>query len=215
MIKECWEKTCGNKCPWYNPYTPRGVRKVVLPDGHTGPVFCSYECGAYYGIGGIKKWNIIPFYGHTKLYGFLSNWYSSPIDFAGWIYNNVEQFTMAYKATMFYDEETFRKIMKAKHPKQYKALGREVRNYNEESWSLNRFNIVKQGIRLKFEQNPLLKEQLLKTGGQLLVEASPTDAIWGIALAIDDPNVMYPHLWKGKNLLGNALMEVRHEFLLA
>ncbi|MEL7231218.1 MAG: NADAR domain-containing protein, partial [Pseudomonadota bacterium] len=41
------------------------------------------------------------------------------------------------------------------------------------------------------------------------VEASPVDRIWGIGLAADDPDLENPYLWKGQNLLGFALMEVR------
>lgn len=41
------------------------------------------------------------------------------------------------------------------------------------------------------------------------MEASPYDAIWGIKMAADDKNIENPLMWKGENLLGFALMEVR------
>jgi predicted NAD-dependent protein-ADP-ribosyltransferase YbiA (DUF1768 family) len=44
---------------------------------------------------------------------------------------------------------------------------------------------------------------------EILVEASPDDRIWWIGLAADNPNIENPHCWKGSNLLGFALMEVR------
>lgn len=50
---------------------------------------------------------------------------------------------------------------------------------------------------------------MLGTGQRVLVEASPVDSIWGVGLAADDEAVLNPLLWKGKNLLGFALMEVR------
>jgi ribA/ribD-fused uncharacterized protein len=43
----------------------------------------------------------------------------------------------------------------------------------------------------------------------VLVEASPVDRIWGIGLAGDDPRAEHPDQWRGLNLLGFALMEVR------
>jgi ribA/ribD-fused uncharacterized protein len=44
-----------------------------------------------------------------------------------------------------------------------------------------------------------------------LVEASPVDAVWGIAMAENNPEVHNPESWKGENLLGYALMEVRNQ----
>lgn len=61
----------------------------------------------------------------------------------------------------------------------------------------------------KFGQNPELKEFLLGTGHQVLVEASPYDNIWGVKLGPNDPCIPDPHNWRGKNLLGFALMTAR------
>ena len=49
------------------------------------------------------------------------------------------------------------------------------------------------------------------TGGRVLVEASPRDRIWGIGLAAGDEQALSPERWPGLNLLGFALMEVRHQ----
>jgi ribA/ribD-fused uncharacterized protein len=59
-------------------------------------------------------------------------------------------------------------------------------------------------------QHPDLREFLLGTGDRVLVEASPQDRIWGIGLAADDERASVPEQWLGLNLLGFALMEVRH-----
>ena len=56
-----------------------------------------------------------------------------------------------------------------------------------------------------------LREFLLSTGDSVLVEASPYDAIWGIRLAASSPEAQDPMKWRGQNLLGFALMEVRDE----
>jgi ribA/ribD-fused uncharacterized protein len=63
----------------------------------------------------------------------------------------------------------------------------------------------------KFTQHPDLKTFLLNTGEKVLVEASPVDAVWGIAMAENNPEVHNPESWKGENLLGYALMEVRNQ----
>ena len=54
---------------------------------------------------------------------------------------------------------------------------------------------------------------MLNTGNRVLVEASPVDPIWGIGLAADFRGIENPDNWKGLNLLGFVLMEVR-DFLL-
>lgn len=61
----------------------------------------------------------------------------------------------------------------------------------------------------KFSQNASLKEFLLSTGDSILTEGSPSDCIWGIGRVKSDPLSQDPSSWKGTNLLGFALMEVR------
>jgi ribA/ribD-fused uncharacterized protein len=101
------------------------------------------------------------------------------------------------------------KIINASNPGEEKLLGREVNGFDDSVWVRSRFEIVVQGNRLKFEQNPDIKEFLINTGDRVLVEASPVDNIWGVGLAADNQNVENPKLWRGLNLLGFALMEVR------
>ena len=75
----------------------------------------------------------------------------------------------------------------------------------------HRFDIVVKGNLLKFSQNEHLKEFLVNTGNRILVEASPTDRIWGIGMQQGEPGIEAPKKWNGLNLLGFALMEVRDE----
>lgn len=67
------------------------------------------------------------------------------------------------------------------------------------------------GLLAKFSQNDYLKNLLLGTDDAILAECSPYDRIWGIGLAIDDPRVQDPSMWRGENLLGRMLMDVRHQ----
>ena len=71
------------------------------------------------------------------------------------------------------------------------------------------------GNRAKFTQNEELKTQLLATAGTTLVEASPYDKIWGIGLAATDPRAEDPTQWKGLNLLGKILTQLREELTVA
>jgi len=62
---------------------------------------------------------------------------------------------------------------------------------------------------LQFSQNSYLKTILLETAGTVLAEASPNDTKWGIGYPADDPRAKRRKLWRGTNLLGQVLMEVR------
>ncbi len=117
---------------------------------------------------------------------------------------------MASKARLFGDTATLERILGASHPKQAKDLGRSVADFDEEVWLSQRFDLVVAGNLAKFSQHPSLAEFLLGTGQRLLVEASPVDRIWGIGLAADSPDAQRPEHWRGLNLLGFALMQVRH-----
>jgi len=139
----------------------------------------------------------------------LSQWWPSAFTIDGVTYRSSEHWMMAHKARLFEDEETAAKIISAETPNAAKALGREVRDFNEQIWSARRFDIVAEGSVAKFSQHPQLREYLLSTDQQVLVEASPLDRVWGIGLAADDARARQPSAWPGLNLLGFALMKAR------
>jgi len=141
----------------------------------------------------------------------FSQWWLSSFEVDKVTYKTAEHWMMAKKAELFNDKEVLEKIIKANSPAEAKKLGREVKNYDDKLWLANRYEIVKQGNYHKFSQNIDLKMFLLNTKDRVLVEASPVDPIWGIGMASDHKDVMNPEKWKGLNLLGFALMEVRDE----
>lgn len=141
----------------------------------------------------------------------FSQWWLSSFEVDKVIYKTAEHWMMAKKAELFKDNEVLAKIIKANSPAEAKKLGREVRNYDDKLWLANRYEIVKQGNYYKFSQNPDLKKFLINTNERVLVEASPVDPIWGIGMASDHKDIINPEKWKGLNLLGFALMEVRDE----
>ncbi|MBB4801088.1 ribA/ribD-fused uncharacterized protein [Flavobacterium nitrogenifigens] len=141
----------------------------------------------------------------------FSQWWLSAFEVDGVLCKTAEHWMMAKKALLFEDYEILEKIIASDSPAEAKKLGREVRNYDDQLWLANRFEIVKQGNLHKFSQNPDLKAFLLSTKDRVLVEASPVDPIWGIGMASDHTHAAIPEKWKGLNLLGFALMEVRDE----
>jgi hypothetical protein len=111
--------------------------------------------------------------------GCLSQWWPQTFTVDGVAYPSAEHFMMAAKARLFGDEETARQILAAAHPGQAKALGRQVRGFDEEEWAGKRFDLVVTGNLAKFGQHLHLREFLVGTGKRVLVEASPLDRVWG------------------------------------
>lgn len=162
----------------------------------------------------------IYFYGHNDNLGYMSNFYettftdnSDP--------NNVltfcctEQYLMYHKCLTFNDncesnKALLNQIMGETSPYKIKKFGRQVKNYDDDVWNAIRYNVMLNGIRLKFNQNNVIKQKLIQTGNKVLYEASPTDKIWGIGFTANDAIGRDKTLF-GRNLLGKALMEIRSE----
>ncbi|MCG9536605.1 NADAR family protein [Providencia huaxiensis] len=163
-----------------------------------------------------KKFKYVFFWGHQAKQNQItkscfSQWYPSPFIVNNHRFASAEHFMMAEKARLFGDLETLDKIIYAPNPGAAKAFGREVRGFKQDVWDENRFAIVVTANMAKFSQNKELGQFLLSTNERVLVEASPVDKIWGIGLAEDAENIENPLTWKGLNLLGFALMDVRSQ----
>ena len=162
---------------------------------------------------------------HVLFWGeWPSNWY--PAEFKVKVLNdgkieeilqfyNSEQYFMWVKARTFNDKETAEKILKTKDPKKAKALGREVKNYDDEIWNKMRYKVMVDANKLKYSQNDELKELITSDEfkGKHYCEASPIDCIWGCGYGENDPMADDEDKWRGQNLLGKALDETR-EWLL-
>jgi ribA/ribD-fused uncharacterized protein len=141
----------------------------------------------------------------------FSQFWVAPFKVDGLIYPTAEHWTMAGKAKLFGDEVALKVILGANSPAAAKKEGRIVKNFVSEVWDKHKFEIVVAGNYHKFSQHEQMKEFLLATEDKVLVEASPRDRIWGIGMGSDNPAAGNPAKWKGENLLGFALMEVREK----
>jgi ribA/ribD-fused uncharacterized protein len=163
----------------------------------------------------------------------FSQWYLDKngfIDENGIKYYSREQYMMYQKAKLFNDKIIMEKVLDTiddqiidilnnkKTKKDYeqmisklmgdiKSFGKDVKKFNQKTWDIKKYDIVKNGNYLHFNQNKEMKEILLKTDDKQIVEASSKDNIWGIGY--DESNALdhYDH-W-GENLLGKAIMETR------
>ena len=170
----------------------------------------------------IQTEDAIYFFRENETFGFLSNFYPSSfeeslnypdnIEDRHLSFNCTEQYFM-YRKLMTFDHKNMvllREIMHETDPKKIKSSGRKVKNFNQYIWDQNKFEIMYDGLKLKFSQNKDLLQQLIDTGDKTLYEASPYDKIWGIGFdakrAIGaDKNYF------GQNLLGKCLMKIRND----
>ena len=65
------------------------------------------------------------------------------------------------------------------------------------------------GLLAKFSQHDDLRQKLLGTGDAYLVECARSDRRWACGIGLYDDDRRDINRWKGKNILGFALMEVR------
>lgn len=153
---------------------------------------------------------------HIYFWGsWLSNFYECPIEIRHnhdfYMLNSSEQLFMLKKAEHFGDTEIFNQLLTSPvmSPKDAKALGRKVKNFDNKEWNKVKYQCMFEALCEKFEQHNELANKLILTGERVLVEASPVDKIWGVGLHYNDPLILDDINWKGENLLGKALMQVR------
>lgn len=144
---------------------------------------------------------------------YMSNFYPAKFVVDGIQYNCSEQYFMKKKQEMFdpTNIDLANQILNETDPKKIKKYGRQVNNFDNNVWDEHRYEIMKQGVYEKFKQNENIKRLLQSTGTKTLVEASPNDRIWGIGLGEVKARVTHPSKWRGTNLLGKVLMEVRNQ----
>lgn len=132
------------------------------------------------------------------MYGFLSNMHNCPVIYDGIEYTSSEAAFQAQK-TKDIDERVKISSMSGSDSKRY------IRTIPiREDWDDVRLSVMEDVCRAKFDQNPSLKEMLLYTDGQELIEGNTWgDRYWGV------------YRNDGENHLGKILMKLREEYLAA
>lgn len=166
-----------------------------------------------------KKWKTVETDTHVFfLSGPFSQWHASTFqrslepDGPLVTFNRAEQWMMASKAMLFGDLDALEQIMASNDPSRQKELGKRVKPFEQAKWDARAFEIVVGGNISKFYQNPPLRDYLIATDSKILVEGNKHDTVWAVGLSWDDPLIFDPANWRGKNLLGQALMQVRDFF---
>jgi len=170
-------------------------------------------------------------------YGFLANDYSIRFNYKGVEYLTADHALAAEAARYFGDmiavdrimaksspqtaRTEARKVMAAYTPKAASGGGaggtlapeteaeRTVKAQKLEAWNKIRPQTLMGVLLAKFRSSPAVQRLLLDTGDAELAYAEARDSEDGIGLAITDPRAGIKEKWRGKNLLGETLMNVR------
>jgi hypothetical protein len=131
------------------------------------------------------------FYGD---YGFLSNFWLTPVVFDGEVYPSSEH---AFQAAKSLDKSERKKIRECETPGKAKRMGARVALRSD--WETIKDGVMLDLIREKFKDKDL-RDRLIATGTNELIEGNNwNDTYWGVCNSI------------GKNMLGKLLMQVRNE----
>ena len=166
-------------------------------------------------VRGGARFDYLLFWGHTPRSAgavdksCLSQWFPAAFSVDGMRYATAEHWMMAGKARLFGDDDALAEILAAPDPAGAKAIGRRVRGFDAGTWGASCFDLVVDGNVHKFGQNAAMGAFLRGTGERVLVEASPRDRVWGIGMGANGEGAQDPLKWRGRNLLGFALMVAR------
>ena len=129
-------------------------------------------------------------------YQFLSNFYISPCEYEGIVYNNSECAFQAAKSTSL----DVRKEFIDMKPGKAKRYGRKIELRDDVIWDDVKDGIMLEVVRSKFNMNKDLADKLLSTGDAEIIEGNNWgDVYWGQVDGVGD------------NVLGKILMQVRDE----
>ncbi|MFP4007948.1 MAG: NADAR family protein [Spirulinaceae cyanobacterium] len=139
----------------------------------------------------------IYFYSTRETYGCFSNFSRHGFELDGFYWLTSEHYFQAYKFIET-DPDWFAKIRDIKTPREAAKMGRDRAHPLRQDWNDVKDEIMKQAVLKKFQTHADIREILLNTGDNLLVENAPNDYYWGCGKD-----------GSGQNKLGLVLMEVR------
>ena len=140
----------------------------------------------------------IKFYRASGKYGWMSNLFPAKIYFEKKVFSSSEA---AYQYGKPKNKKIAEWIISA--PKQHliALAGHMLLGFDIiPEWSKIKIDRMRKCLFAKFTQHSDLKQKLINTKNAKIIENSKTDAFWGIGKN-----------GKGKNMLGNLLMELRKE----
>ena len=139
----------------------------------------------------------IKFYSTKNAYGEFSNFTSFPFVLDGVQWPTSEHYFQAQK----FDDDAYReKIRTTKSPMIAARLGRSRRVPIRPDWESVKVDVMRKAVEAKINAHEELKELLLSTGNEELIEDAARDSFWGCGAD-----------GSGQNWLGRILMELREQ----
>lgn len=139
----------------------------------------------------------------------LHIWFPCEFSVEGTQYHSVGQYIQAEKARVFGDLEKRKAILAACGKHEILRLGRSVSGYGEKRWKSVAYAVAVYGNYHKFIQDAYCKKVLTDSEGLILVNDDADDLFWGVGYERSEVLISNPEKWRGRNLMGFALMEVR------
>jgi len=137
----------------------------------------------------------IKFYKIKDPHGYMSNYKKARFFIYGRWWNWVEAPYQAQKTNVPAEYDA---IWQAKRNDESRLLGQKVTMRSD--WDQVKYQVMKECVLAKFLQHKDLRDQLIATNYEELIEDSPVDYYWGCGAD-----------GSGANNLGKVLMEVRDE----
>ena len=116
---------------------------------------------------------------------------------------------MYQKCVLFGDTASAKAVLATNDTKTQQAIGQNAKGYIEDVWAGQRQLVAVHGLLAKFSQNEELKKKLLDTGDAWLVECAHRETLWACGIRLNEDERCVASKWRGQNILGFALMEVR------
>lgn len=137
----------------------------------------------------------IYFYSTKDAFGEFSNFSAHPFELEGKRWLTSEHYFQAQKFT---DIDYQEKIRLTVSPMVAARLGRSRAVPIRSDWESQKDEVMRTAVTAKFTTHPKLRQLLLSTGSDELVEKTAEDHYWGCGTS-----------GTGKNMLGVILMEIR------
>lgn len=139
----------------------------------------------------------IKFYKEYGELGYLATYSNYGFTINGVFYKTSEHY---YQSKKFLDKSIIQKVINAKTPKEASTIGRDVNNKKREDWKYIKMGVMFDAVYYKFKQNPIIREKLLNTGNEEIIEETTKENFWGCGPKFD-----------GQNNYGKILCKVREK----
>ncbi|MFN8375187.1 MAG: NADAR family protein [Anaerolineae bacterium] len=139
----------------------------------------------------------IYFYSTQGEHGCFSNFSKHGFELDGKYWKTSEHYFQAQKFAGTPHEEDVRC---AATPKQAATVGRDRKRPLRPDWEQVKDDVMRRAVLAKFSTHAEIREVLLSTGDEEIIENAPGDYYWGCGKT-----------GTGKNMLGKILMEVREK----